>query len=71
MRRSGLRILAWTMLVPAGGLILIGILCWPPGGLLFALPYLFLIPGCLLGLVGLILLGLSFLCKKQPDRERP
>jgi hypothetical protein len=44
------------MLVPAAGLILLGILSWPPGGLMFALPFVFLIPGLFLGLIGGILL---------------
>ncbi len=33
-------------------LILLGITAWPPGGLMFALPYFFLIPGIFFALVG-------------------
>jgi hypothetical protein len=44
------------MLMLAAGLMLLGILSWPPGGLMFALPFVFLIPGFLLGLLGGVLL---------------
>jgi hypothetical protein len=50
------RIIGWIMLVLAAGLILLGILCLPSGGLMFALPFVFLIPGFLLGIIGGILL---------------
>jgi len=49
------------MLAIAAGLILLGIQSWPPGGLMFALPFVFLVPGLVLGLVGggLLWLGRS------------
>lgn len=50
------RIAAWIMLTVAAGFILLGALSWPPGGLMFALPYFFLFLGVLLGLSGGILL---------------
>ncbi|MBN1895842.1 hypothetical protein JW906_15245 [bacterium] len=50
-RVSG-RIALFTGLV----LILMGVLAWPPGGLMFALPFVFLIPGILLAAAGGLLL---------------
>lgn len=50
------RVLGWIILVSAALLILIGVLCWPPGGLMFALPYIFLIPGFILAPIGGVLL---------------
>ena len=60
MRRFA-RVLGWIMLAIAAGLILLGIQSWPPGGLMFALPFVFLVPGLVLGLVGggLLWLGRS------------
>ena len=37
--------LGWVLLVIGGILLLLGWWTWPPGGLFFALPYFFLIPG--------------------------
>ena len=51
MRRVPL-VLGWILLVIAGGLILLAISSWPPGGLMFALPFIFLMPGLLFALVG-------------------
>jgi hypothetical protein len=45
-----------TLLVIAAVLIVLGAVTWPPGGLFFALPYLFLMPGVVLGVIGGILL---------------
>ena len=58
MRRAA-SILGWIALVLATGLVLLGILAWPPGGLMFALPFFFLIPGVILGLIGLLLLWIG------------
>jgi hypothetical protein len=33
-------------------LVVLGIASWPPGGLMFALPFVFLIPGIQFGLIG-------------------
>jgi hypothetical protein len=43
----------------AAGLFLLGVWAWPPGGLMFALPYFFLLPAAGLLLLGLILLIVS------------
>lgn len=59
---------AWIMLMIAAGLILLGIQSWPPGGLMFALPFVFLIPGAVLGLVGGALLwGLNRSSRRLPS----
>ncbi|MGB8240910.1 MAG: hypothetical protein WCE66_07755 [Azonexus sp.] len=36
-------------------LVIIGVLTWPPGGLMFALPFVFLMPS------GLLLIGIPLL----------
>jgi hypothetical protein len=51
MRRAA-SVLGWISLVLASALILAGIASWPPGGLMFALPFVFLIPGVLLAIFG-------------------
>ncbi len=68
MRRvfRGLGMLA---LVLAGILAGLGIAAWPPGGLMFALPYVFLLPAVPLAIGGVILLMLSR-PRRQPDPER-
>jgi hypothetical protein len=45
-------VLGWILLASAGGLILLGISSWPPGGLMFALPFVFLIPGLFFAILG-------------------
>jgi len=52
-------LIGWLLLTVGGALILLGIASWPPGGLMFALPYIFLIPGVPLAVAGglLVLLG--------------
>ncbi len=54
MRRL-VRILGSGLTVMGGVLVLAGILTWPPGGLMFALPYMFLLPGALLVVIGALL----------------
>jgi FtsH-binding integral membrane protein len=51
--------MGWTFLIIGGALILLGVAAWPPGGLMFALPFIFLIPGVPLALVGGMLVWLS------------
>lgn len=53
------RRLGWTSCILAVALLLLGVLTWPPGGLMFAMPYVFLIPGAILAVFGglLVLLG--------------
>jgi hypothetical protein len=55
MRRV-LHAVALLGLVMAGAFILLAIVAWPPGGLMFALPYVFLWMAALLGLPSLIVL---------------
>ena len=50
------RIMGWTAVASGALLVLFGILSWPPGGLMFALPFVFLMPGILLVLVGAVLM---------------
>jgi len=50
--RRAAAVLGWILLVISAGLILLTILSWPPGGLMFALPYLFLMPGVVFALIG-------------------
>jgi hypothetical protein len=65
------KIVAWIMLMIATGLILIGIQSWPPGGLMFALPFVFLIPSAFLGLVGGTLLwGLNRSSRSLPSETK-
>ena len=58
MRRLA-HIVGIIALTLAAMLALLGILSWPPGGLMFALPYVFFIPGLVLGVAGGILLWAS------------
>ena len=58
----------WIVLALALAIILLGLASWPPGGLMFALPYFFLISGFILALIGGLLLKVG----KQPSQsERP
>ncbi len=51
-----LRVVGWTCIVLATALTLIGVTTLPSGGLMFALPYVFFIPGAVIGAVGILLL---------------
>jgi hypothetical protein len=53
------RVFGWELVVLAALLIVVGITTLPSGGLMFALPYVFLIPGILFGVVGWLLLKLG------------
>ncbi len=44
---------------------ILGIISWPPGGLMFALPYLFFVIAAVLGTVGVLLLLLLRLLKQK------
>ncbi len=66
MRRVA-RVLGWIFVGLAALLLLFGLLTWPPGGLMFALPFVFLMPGALFGLVG----GLLLLATRQPRSQDP
>jgi hypothetical protein len=68
--RGIFRGVAIALLVLAGLLALLGVAAWPPGGLMFALPYLFLLPALVLALGGGVLLLLTRAPRpKPPDRE--
>jgi hypothetical protein len=67
MRRVA-RVAGWMTLVPGLALVLLGILSWPPGGLMYALPFVFLIPGTFLALLGG---GLVWAGSRRPARDRP
>ncbi|MBE0594883.1 MAG: hypothetical protein IH616_21065 [Gemmatimonadales bacterium] len=51
-----IRALGWIALGVAAILALLGLATWPPGGLMFALPFVFLLPAMILGLLGAVLL---------------
>lgn len=58
----------WVLVLIGGGLVALGIWAWPPGGLLFALPYIFLIPGVPIAGAGAVLLWLGYcLARAKPD----
>jgi hypothetical protein len=50
--RSFVRVLSWLTLGLGLMLCLLGVAALPDGGLMFALPYVFLFPGVLLAIVG-------------------
>lgn len=54
--RTVVRGLGWLCVVLAALLVLVGLTTLPSGGLMFALPYVFLMPGLLFGVVGWALL---------------
>jgi len=57
--RFMLGLIGWIAAATGTILVLVGLACWPPGGLFFAAPYIFLIPGvplCGLGTVLILLL---------------
>lgn len=51
-----LRALGWFLLLAGGFLCLMGLMTLPDGGLMFALPYVFLIPGLCMVFFGYLLL---------------
>ena len=57
--RSVAAVFGWVFVVLGGGLVLLVIASWPPGGLMFALPFVFLIPGAFLCLLGAVLVRLG------------
>jgi len=56
--------------VIAAVLIGLGAVTWPPGGLMFALPFLFLMPGVVLAVVGGILLFIGVRRKRAASNHR-
>lgn len=65
--RQVLRVLGWLSLILALLALVLTAVSWPPGGLLFALPYLFLGAAALLGAGGFLLLLLG----RAPRGEAP
>jgi hypothetical protein len=51
-----LRAMGWFLLLAGGALCLMGLMTLPDGGLMFALPYVFLIPGLSMVFFGFLLL---------------
>ena len=49
------KVSGWVLLVIGGCLIALGVVSWPPGGLMFALPFVFLMPGVLFAAIGVLL----------------
>ena len=66
MRRT-VSFLGWITLALALALVMLGLASWPPSGLMFALPYFFLIPGAILALIG----GLLLRAGRQPSQPTP
>ena len=54
--RNLIRTAGWGFLGIAVVCGALGFWAWPPGGLMFALPYLFLIPGGAFAIIGILLL---------------
>jgi hypothetical protein len=54
-----LTFLGWVLAICAALLALLGIAAWPPGGLMFALPYVFLSLAVLAGLAAWLLVWLG------------
>ncbi len=52
-------VLGWLLALCAGALALLGILSWPPGGLMFALPYILFLFGALAALLAGLLIWLG------------
>jgi len=66
--RSCAHVIGCLALVGAAALVLLALLTWPPGGLMFALPFVFLIPGIALALVGGVLVWVG---RRSAVRARP
>jgi len=58
--RKFLQLVSWIFYILGAFLIIIGISCLPSGGLMFALPYVFILPGLMSVGIGA---ALSFLGK--------
>lgn len=60
------RVLGWILIALGGLLTLVGLMTLPPGGLMFALPFVFLMPGALFLVIGALLVRLG----REPVRPR-
>jgi uncharacterized membrane protein HdeD (DUF308 family) len=67
--KKTLRFLGWLFLVMGLLLTLLGVLALPDGGLLFALPYFFLVPGIALTLSGGFMVLLARIFKGTGDER--
>lgn len=68
--RSCAHVTGWLALVGAAGLVLLGLLSWPPGGMMFALPFIFIIPGIFLAIVGGVLVWVGRRPPVDPPHQR-
>ncbi len=67
-----LTVTGWLLALCAAVLVLLGIASWPPGGLMFALPYLFFFLAALAGLPAALLVWLGRrLSGKRPAAPPP
>ncbi|MCU0613317.1 MAG: hypothetical protein MUE60_16220 [Candidatus Eisenbacteria bacterium] len=57
--RRAAAVAGWISLSAGVSLLCLAAWAWPPGGLMFALPFLFLAPGVVLCLAGLLLIQMS------------
>jgi vacuolar-type H+-ATPase subunit I/STV1 len=64
-----LRFAGWIFLILGLLFDLLGVLALPDGGLMFALPYFFLIPGIALTLIGGLMIFLARVLKKTRDGD--
>jgi hypothetical protein len=61
----------WLLVAVGCLLVLLGIACLPPGGLMFALPYFFFIPGfALLVSGGIVLLLARLMIRPSPGAKK-
>ncbi len=70
-QRSVSRIVGKVFLVIAAIAILFGIIAWPPGGLMFALPYVFFLFAIIFGGIGLLVILIGRLTRPadQPQQK--
>lgn len=66
-----LAIVGWLLALLAAVLALLAILSWPPGGLMFALPYVFLVLAGLSGVSALLLIGLARRISRRTRAAQP
>ncbi len=57
--RKVFRVLGWIFLSMGVVLVVVGLLCLPAGGLMFALPYVFFLPGTAALALGALLILLT------------
>ncbi len=65
-----LRFTGWLFLILGLLLCLLGVLALPDGGLMFAMPYFFLVPGITLAAIGGFMLLVARFFKKSRDERR-